>query len=190
VLIVPIPLIAPVGRDYIEFRVENDWVVSARTKEDSWIAMYGCVTTAIPHSAGTECHFGVDPDSRRGRTFLDKPHSAYRTKVVNGTGSAATIIHTVRNDENRLVEDSFILEPGQSRHILSNGYGEEIAAITADGKKTARRPGQDFYVKGRHVDSSMLYLIAGNRIISVPVKYWDDWEIHLQEIIDMEQTPG
>ncbi|MDH3280931.1 MAG: hypothetical protein OEQ18_07355 [Gammaproteobacteria bacterium] len=189
VVIVPIPLIVPVGRDYIEFRIENDWVVSARSKEDSWIAMYGCVTSGIPHAAGTECHFGVEPDSGRGQRFLHKPHSVYKTRVVNGTDSAVTIIHTTRNIEaNRFVEDRFILEPRQSRHILSNGHGEEIAVITVDGKKTARRPGEDFFIKDRRKDSSIVYLIADNRIISVPVKYWDNWETHLQEIMNMERT--
>lgn len=181
-VIIPIPLIVPVGSDYIEFRIENDWVVSARTMEDAWLSMYGCVFLLGPHSVA-HCQFGPDTEKRVSK-FVNGPIDTYRIKIINAATSPVTIVYG--NDaEIPSTEDHFTLEPYQSRHILSRGLREEIAAMTADGQKLVRRPRRDFRSK-QAVDSSLLYFVADNRIILAPMKYWDGWEAHLQEIISLD----
>ncbi len=185
VAFIPLPLMIPVGHEYIEFGIENGLVVKARTKEHTWIAMYGCAASAIPHAAGAECIFENKPE-RPSSSFSPINHPGqgvtYKINVINATNSTVTIFHT--NKLFRSKETRFTLEPHQSRHILSDSWGETVA-INSDAK-TLTHKGGPFY--SYIFDSSIFYLIIGDHIFPVPPKYWNNWETHIEEIINVGQS--
>jgi len=190
-VIIPVPLIVPVGSDYVEFRIENDWVVSARTVEDTGLSIYGCVLLIGPHSVAG-CQFGPDrgnllgPDTgKRSSKFTEKPTDTYRIKIVNATPRPVTIVYSGDDAAVPSTDTRFTIEPYQSRHILSKGLREDITATAGEGHQLVRRPRRDFW-NGQIIDSSLLYVVADNGIILAPVNYWDGWEAHLQEIINPE----
>ena len=189
IAVVPIPLIAPMGSDYVELRIENDFVVSARAMEHHVNAMYGCAVVIGPH-VGAGCKFGALSEQEKGQKTFLKSTDTYKISVVNGTDGPVTITYTNRtrsNDKNHSSEDHFVLVSGETRHFLSQGGREELAAVMSDGRKIVRRPVPDI-LRRRDTDSSLFYLIASNRILLMPSEYWNNWEGHLEEIIDSQRA--
>jgi len=174
VAFVPLPLMIPVGHEYIRFTIENGLVVKATTKEDAWVAMYGCVMSAVPHAAGTECTFGLQTNNTR---FVGDRHP-FKIRVINATDSTVSIVHTDRVFVSQVTP--FTLAPRESRNVLNHFLGEILARNT-DGKVLT-------YVGGPPsaytFDSSISYLIINDHVFPIPPKFWDNWEAHIKEFVE------
>lgn len=184
--VIPLPLMLPVGKDYIEFKIENDWIVSATTKQNAQTAVYGCVfILLVPHgSPGADCEFGAVTQDKWKNSFLNRPHTVYRIKVANQRNDSLTLVFRARNvEEERLEEHSFVLKPKETRHILADGHGEELAVTSPLGKKIARQLRPDALNPKTHFNTSLFYLITDTQIVPVPVKYWDNWRSQIKNII-------
>jgi hypothetical protein len=178
----PIPIMVPVGHEYVEFTIERGWVASARTMEHTWIAMAGCGASAIPHASGSECVLDGRPE-RKSRIVLtglsSTPGEARRVKIINARERAVSVVH--KDDRRYGTETRFVLEPRQSRIVLTRGYG------TISAKDDAGRPiiakGERFVYRNQK-DGTVVYLIADGYIVPVPPKSWGDWEAHVRELVD------
>lgn len=174
VAFVPLPLMIPVGHEYILFTIENGQVVKATTKEDNWIAMYGCVASAIPHAGGAKCTFGSQTNKTR---FIADPHP-FKIRVTNAMNEDVSIVHTHKV----FISDvpPFTLGPRESRTILHHFLGE-IVVKTRNGTTLAYAGGP---LGAYRSDSTIYYLIIENHVFPIAPKYWDNWESHIEEITE------
>jgi hypothetical protein len=178
VAFVPLPLMIPVGHEYIRFTIENGLVVKATTKEDAWLAMYGCVMSAMAHATGTECVFGRQTNKTR---FVGDTHP-FKIRVINATNGVVSIVHTDKFFISQVAP--FTLAPRESRNILSHFLGE-IVARNSDGKTLTYVGGP---LSAYTFDSSISYLIIENHVFPIPPKYRDNWEAHLKEFAKSEES--
>lgn len=175
VAFLPLPLLIPVGHEYILFTINKGLVVQATTKEDDWIAMYGCVLSGVLHASGAGCVFGREGKETR---FVGETH-LFKIRVINATNGAVTIART--DPVHGFVSQvrPFTLGPRESRNIFDYFLGE-IAVQNADGK-TMTYAGKEA-PKAYTFDATVAYLINEDHVIPIPPKYWDDWETHVKEL--------
>lgn len=71
-LVVPIPILVPVGFEYVDFVIEKGVVTKAATKEHNAIASYGCLVSVLAiHGGNVFCSFGKERN-RESRFFYSR----------------------------------------------------------------------------------------------------------------------
>jgi hypothetical protein len=173
VAFVPLPLLIPVGHEYIEFTIENGAVVKAKAVEDDWVGMYGCVASGIPHASGTGCLFGGEKTPTR---FVQAGHPS-KIRVINATGGAVSVALKHKTFISR--DPPFTLEARQSRNVLGY-FRADIVATTGEGRTVAYDGGNP---AAYAFDSTVAYLITRDRVVPIPPEYWDTWEAHIDDIV-------
>lgn len=181
VAFVPLPLMIPVGHEYIRFTIEEGQVVEATTKEDYWIAMYGCVASGIMHAVGADCTFGRQSHTTR---FINDSQ-LLKISFTNAMNKELYIVQLYNSDVKPIT-----LAPGETRIILRYFFGGttiewgDTAIKDKEGKTLAtlgRTPSANTY------DSTISYLIIDNHAFPIPPKYWGSWEDHIKEITKSEE---
>lgn len=174
VAFIPLPLLMPVGHEYILFTINQGLVVKATTKEDDWIAMYGCLISAIAHAQGSDCVFGRE--AKETRFVGDVP--LFKIRVINATNGAVSVARTDKEHGRVSQAPPFTLGPRESRNILDHFLGE-IAVKNAAGK-TLSYAGREA-PKAYAADAAVAYLIIDDHVFPIPPTHWDNWESQLKE---------
>lgn len=175
VAFIPLPLLVPVGHEYILFTIDKGQVVRAQTKEDDWIAMYGCVLSGVMHATGAGCEFGGGSKETR---FVGDVH-LFKIRVINATNGAVTVAHTDRVHGFISQIPPFTLAPRESRNIFDYFLGE-IAVKNADDQ--ALTYGGKDAPKAYTYDAAVMYLIVADRVVPIPPNRWGDWETYVKEL--------
>jgi len=183
IIILPLPLILPVGYDYVEFTVENNWVTNVRTKNQESLLIIGC---GLYYKWG--CGFNIGETDQLGDDINSPLPQRAPDRIINNTDKTVRLFLEIPKrrqgmgwTDGKSIEVS--IKPNETKTVYLSG--KSILIKNEDGKILIRS--EIYYLSsdysrennGRSVD----YVITENGIFPIPIKYQNDWRDHLGEII-------
>jgi hypothetical protein len=188
-VILPVPLMLPVGRNFIEFKVKDNRIIEAKTK-NGWIRLGAlCGYVIVPENPGWVC--GVHA-IRKGeevengwfieRDILKMPDR--KGHFINATNHKLTIIILRWN---QTIQEQTTLSPGQSFEALTDLTADVIVNRESSDKMYQQKLDQylGYGWKEKYtinLDIRVYYLVTDKGIFPIPVQYRTDWDTHMDSI--------
>jgi hypothetical protein len=174
VVVVPVPVIFPVGSDTTEFTIEGGWITRVIVREDTATAAVGCAAAFGLHAgSGADCWFGSIPREDRWLRLTDgEPGVGYwQYRISNGTRRRVSLVFT----DNAGQTQSLDLDNLETATIKSGNFGRSFAATSEPGIIGHQI---DFATDYPQADRSFAYVVTDQGFVALPQYYRDKWETY------------
>ncbi len=189
-VVLPVPIMLPVGRNFIEFKVKDNRIIEAKTV-NGWIRLGAlCGYIIVPENPGWVCGVHAIKKGEEAENSwyiradpLKMPDK--KSHFINATKQKLTIIIS---QWNKKIQEQSTLAPGQSFEALTLTTNDIVVVGETSEKLFQQKLGQYLgYGWGEKnmspQDIRIFYLITDKGIFPVPVQYRMDWETHMDSII-------